>query len=258
MRPHNTPGFTLVEIAVVAPIVILIIGIFIGIAVALTGNALEARGTSIAIHEANAAIKQIKHDIRTSQNFLSANTIPLQSGQGRNGYTSNFTNSDGSTLILSQYAYTKAVSSKNRELVYLQNKPNPCDVPAVTSNDTLMYNVVYFIKTVDGKKTLWRRTILPNTYLSAGCNDPAQVPSCSEGATQTFCKATDVMVLDNIDEFSISYYKKPNEILKITTPTLQGSLDNAQTIEIKISTKNKLGGRIIDYSTAFRATKINT
>ena len=89
-------GFTLVEMAVIAPIVVLLIGAFIALIVNLTGNVMSARGKNVLVYDTQDALSRIEDDVKLSSTFLAVNNIDLSSTkQGYRDYPS--TGTTGST-----------------------------------------------------------------------------------------------------------------------------------------------------------------
>lgn len=209
-------GFTIVEVLVVAPITILAIGALIVMIVALTGDVLKTRGSNTMTFEVQDALSRIEQDIKQSGGFLAASNInPLMSPQGYDNATAPFTNvgTNGNMLILNAYATKDNPATNPAAIVFNKNQPNTCG-DSENENFPLMINIVYFVK----DESLWRRTIMPEQYLTMGCSAPWQQPSCAPGITGTMCQANDVRLVDGIaetnDSFNIEYY----ESTESTTP----------------------------------------
>src|SRR6476660_8290032 len=82
----KSAGFTLVEVLVISPIIILFIGSFIALLVNLTGESLVARERNLTVHDTQAALDQIQTDIGSATGFLAttASTPTLRAPQGVN------------------------------------------------------------------------------------------------------------------------------------------------------------------------------
>ena len=102
-RPHShthqkSRGFTLVEMLVVAPIVILFIGGMIYLLVNITGETLASRSEDALSFDLQQALNRVEDDVRRSDKFLAVNDIALTTtGQGygdttTTGSTTSFTN----------------------------------------------------------------------------------------------------------------------------------------------------------------------
>jgi type II secretory pathway pseudopilin PulG len=273
-RLKNTHGFTLVEVLVVIPIVILVIGVFIGMIVSMTGDVLATRSSNVMAFDIQDTLNRIEQDVRSSGSFLATNNIsPLSSPQGRYDDTSSFHNIYADTnispaLILNIYATTSNPSSSNIGLVYSYGRPNVCDSLQVNHNSKVMMNVVYFVK--DG--ALWRRTIAPSNYNTMSCVNgsldlPWQQPSCAPGQTGTMCVTEDIKLVDGVavDGFVVNYYSDPGS----STPNADAvdasktdderfaAMQTTNTISVTINGAKIVAGRDISQSGTVRASSPN-
>src|SRR5680860_246141 len=102
-------GFTLVEMLIVAPIIILVIGIFISAIINITGDVMSVRGVNSLSLSIQDALNRINQDVEASGGYLATNNITLTSGQGYDNGTSAFHNAStdaaiGNMLVLNTYA----------------------------------------------------------------------------------------------------------------------------------------------------------
>ena len=88
----QTGGFTLVEMLIIAPIVILVIGVFVSAIVNMTGEVLSVRGANALTYNVQNALNTIDADVKASGGYLATNNITLSTGQGYDGGTSIFQN----------------------------------------------------------------------------------------------------------------------------------------------------------------------
>lgn len=276
-KSHTNPnsfvlkqGFTLVEMLIVAPIVILIIGVFISAIVSMTGSVLTTRGSNNFASSIQGSLNRINQDIKSSNGYLATNSItPLSSGQGYDDDIMSFKNAEasGTKLILNSYATTGNPMASTQSYVYLNNQPNPCGDANINRNQPLMLNVVYFVK----NNTLWRRTIAPTNFDTIGCigattGAPWQQPSCAPTITGTMCKTQDVKLVDGIgtDGFSVVYYKSDGTILTAasldtnTDPPRQTALTTAASANITINATKTLAGRNISKTGTIRSAITNS
>jgi hypothetical protein len=264
-------GFTIVEVLIIAPIVILMIGIFISAIVSMTGEVLSSRGSNDMAYDVQNALDKIQQDVKLSGGFLSTNNVVLSTPQGYNNDTTNFDNASASTgdsLILNSYATINNPLDTDRTIMYMSGQPNACNSTQLNQNQPVMINIIYFVK--DG--TLWRRTVMPSNYLTVGCvsgsvGAPWQIPSCVPGYTNSFCKTQDERLVDGIETngFSVSYYSSPESTSANTTADDPSQLDSVRqsamqtttTVGVTISAAGKVSGRDISQSASARATSQN-
>lgn len=264
-RPNQ--GFTLVEIVIIAPIVILVIGAFITIVVSMTGEVLAARGTNVLAYNIQDALDRIEQDVKVSGAYLATNNITLSSPQGYNDDTTAFHNADatqGTELILNAYATTQNPVNSASGAIYTANQPNACGSTLINYNPTVMFNIIYFVK----NGTLWRRTVMPANYATMGCSVPWQQPSCAPTVSSAFCKTQDIRLVDGIGAggFNIGYY--PNAASTSADPVAGDATqsDSARftamsatsTIGVTITSSQTIAGRDISQTGVLRVTGPNS
>ena len=234
----NPGGFTIVEMVVVIPIVIIIIGTFVFALIRITGDIMTARASNVLAYSVQDALNTIEADAKISEGYLTTSMAPT-TPQGFDGNTAPFNNtSTNSPLILKSYATTGNPMSSVRSMVY-KSTPNSCSSAQKDQNSPLIINIVYFIK--NGKQ-LWRRILMPADYrdLTANCDTPWQKPSCPVGYSAPFCQATDMLLIDTS---------------KLVTMSLDTSAANI--IKTTITANSTAAGNEITYSGSIRATTAN-
>jgi type II secretory pathway pseudopilin PulG len=274
IRKH---GFTIVEMLIVAPIVILVIGVFVTAVVNMTGDVLATRSANALSYSIQDALNRIEQDVDLSGGYLATNNITLAPPQGYNGDAThpsdvtNFHNADatnGTMLILNTYATTSNPLTSTRSLVYASGRPNACGSTSINQNPPVMMNVIYFVK----NGTLWRRVVAPSFYATVGCiggsvGAPWQQPSCAPGASGTICKTQDMRLVDGIASggFSVSYYPSPSSTTANITASDSGSADGVRqtalqannTVGVTISAASTVAGRSISQSGTMRTVSPN-
>jgi hypothetical protein len=265
--PHQTSkGFTLVEVLVIAPIVILAIGTFIGLMVSLVGNVIVTRNSTSQTFDITSALDQMEQDVRLSTEFpVTTGTLP--SPQGRNNNftgTSAFTSSD--SLVLTTAATDRPPSDANRRILYYANQPNPCTDTNLTNSPNVVYNRIftvtniYFIK----DSALWKRTYVPtyntsisspdqNTLCTSSVYSPWPRNTCSPGYTASRCQTQDTKLVDNITSSSVKYFATSGS----TTDGGPGSAQTATTIEVSLTGQTKATGETVSTTMSRRMSKLN-
>lgn len=272
---HHSRGFTLVEMLVVAPIVILAIGGFLTVLVSLTGQVIASRAENVMTLELGDTARQIENDIRLSNGFVAENSVTLSTSnaQGFNDDDTAFTNiadTNGQSLILEMTATTGNPSDVATEQVYLINQPNACGDRY--RNDTLTYNIVYFVK----DSTLWRRTIMPDNYANTSttvCDTPWQQPSCAPTymdaqSGPVFCQTNDVALIRGVEpeDFTVEYYGSatttyPNPVAVSTTASASERNDNLallNTARVVVTATQLAAGRDVTSTMDVRTTRYET
>lgn len=203
-RKQETAGFTLVEILVIAPLIMLMLAGFIALMINMTGDLVASTGRSKLMYAAGNMYETMRADVERSILFPNQSFTP-NSPQGFNpsgGVDANGTSTPQFSgnqafptkwyfLILRQIATDKNPLDPTRQIIYKKNADGSC------STDPYLLDVVYFpttkvISTPAGPYNAnrwWRRVILDPT--STPCTTPWQKSTCAEGQTAPICKATD-------------------------------------------------------------------
>jgi type II secretory pathway pseudopilin PulG len=264
-------GFTLIEMLVIAPIVILAIGAFLTVIISMTGEVLASRSSNALAYNVQDAINRIDQDVKLSSGFLAQNNITLTAGeaQGYNNDATNFTNvggTSGTSLILNMLATDGNPLSSSSSLVYLADKPNACSSSQLKDNTPMTVNVVYFVK----DSTLWRRTIMPSNYAStsAYCSTPWQRPSCAPNYTASFCKTNDIKLVEGVSSsgFFLEYLGSAssttgNTVASDPTATVSArntALYSVPTVSVSVLASTSTAGRTIERSASLRSTRLET
>lgn len=266
-RPFSpSRGFTLVELLVVTPLVLLLIGSFIAVAVTLTGETLASRTQSSLLHSINDSLNRIRSEIRMSEGFLATNSFPVVSPQGSDEATEPFKNATttSNALILSVLAMTDEPKSALAQPINLLNEPlTSCSHPDITTNKRLSVNIVYFVR----DSTLWRRVVMPANYSSLGCGTPWRLPTCKPGyaTSATQCKANDERLIEGVtpDNFIVEYFSSSSAQTPLATASNGAANDAARASELESSTnarititaKQNAAGREIEESLSTRTNR---
>jgi competence protein ComGC len=251
----QSTGFTLIEMLVVAPIVILAIGGFISLMVNMVGDVIAARDETVMMYETQDSLSRIEDDVSLSTAFLSTSDM-LITPQGSDANftgTAAFTNTSN-TLILNAMVTDRNPLDPLRELIYYNGQPNPCDATKVF-NKVLYSKVIYFIKS----GSLWRRTAISPyntntpTDIQTVCATPWQQNSCSPGYVATRCKTNDIEIMKNVSSLNVAYYASANSSTDIG-PT---NAAVAKAIKVTVVGQKKSAGRDIATTQSVRATRLN-
>ncbi len=259
-------GFTLVEMMIIAPIVILSIGAFITLIINLTGEIMSSRGSNTVTYSIQNALNRIEEDIKLSSGFLEENSITFTGsnpqGRGSGASTTPFdaagNATTGPTLILNSLVTDGNPLSLDSRLIYMANQPNDCsNAEEYIKNRPMVMNIIYFVE----NDTLWRRTVMPQGYDTAsnycGTKQPWQRPSCANG--HSFCRTNDERLVDNVSAsgFSISYFNSASSSSPIA-PTNNTVLLPATTASVSITSNAVIAGRDIVGAGTVKASRLDT
>lgn len=280
MSQNKNRGFTIVEVLIIAPIIILALGAFIAVMVNMTAEVLKTQAENSLVQKTQDALNSIEQDIKLSGQFLAGNEItalvpqgyndatgPVNDGSSPNSFANVYPTGDpkGKMLILRTFTTDKNPIDSTRQPIYTDQPTGSCDQPTV--NKLFASNTIYFVK----NNTLWKRTIIqqgsgrPNLCLSSG-QSVWQQPSCSSTVSKgTYCKVNDTRLADNVSDFTIDYFTNPGDTTPIadavdsskTISQRNVALSGTSTARVTITTSTSIAGRTVGNSAAVRATKLN-
>lgn len=250
-------GFTLVEMLVIAPLVLIVIAGLVSAMVAMIGDSLVANSRVSTAYSLQDTLNQIEQDTRVTTNFMD-NFSYLSSPQGRNGSTGAFSYTSNEDLILTQQATTSSPYNTTRDLIYYADQPAACGSGDMSGNRALADRVIYFLNT--STKTLWRRTIVNPWNLNSThdgntvCGTPWQRDSCPQGSTisntpSSTCQSVDQKMLDNVTDFTPTFYDSSNNV--VTDPT------QAVNVKVSITVQQSVSGSSLTQTSVMRATRRN-
>lgn len=248
MQAKKSLGFTLIEILIISPIVILFIGGFIGLIVSLTGESLQLQASNVAAFTVQDALDDMEGSATQATNFLTT-TGTVQSPQGKNNATSAFTNTNGAdpdSLIMNSAATTKGPYDSTRAIIY--TGAGACD----PQNPVYTYKTVYFVNTADS--TLYKRTIMEPI---AACAAAYQRGSCTESimnaGNAAICKVSDEKLLTNVTGMDVQYFADGSSAVALSDT--DAAL--ATSISITLSFSKQVAGEPITYSGSARVSSLN-
>lgn len=278
--PHsNNSGFTLTELLVTISIMSLILVVFVAGLISMF--TVTAREKIVLENNLNmqAGMERLEQDIRYSVEFLPYVKSPFQDPYGQDGrgneWSLNGLDNDSSkrVLILKSYSTVGRSFSAKRDLVYINvdpsdPKPQSCSSSNRLLNPKLSYLTIYFIK--DGN--LYRRLVtdlktpICNLGKSHGTDNkigqkqtcPPDIPIASR---QALCKAQDEIVLRNVSEFNIDYYregsKNPIDGVYNNDSKNPDILFEAESANLSISVSRKFGGKDVTSNMKLKIAKVN-
>lgn len=249
-------GFTLVEILIIAPIVIIVISGFVALMITIVGDVLTSRDQANMSYEIQDGLDRIEQDIRLTTQFLvtSGTQVAPQGSDSNFTGTAAFTSTN--SLVMGGLATDKNPVDTTRKLIFYAKQPNDCGSQEVY-NRVFQTKIIYFIKS----GSLWRRTVLPDYNTSATVNDntvcaaPWQQNSCSPGySLATRCQTNDIEVTKNVKAFTVKYLSAAGS----STDLGAAQALSANAIEVQIDGEKTTAGRKIATSGTVRGTKLNS
>jgi hypothetical protein len=233
-------GFTLVEVLIMSPIIMVTVVLLMSYLFGQYGQ-LTQQGALINLQvEAQNIIFGMQDDLLFAKSFESDKNANLTDAyQPSGGWTHNTT---PPTLIISDLALTTNRRAANRSPVYINT--NGCSPQAVLeTNDELYNNTIYFVNS--GK--LFKRVLTAPSSLGV-CGNLYQKQTCPSANATPTCPP-DKMLSDKLNTFAITYYDTGNNV--VTSPEL------AERIKVDIQLKDKAFAEDIYANSSATLRKLN-
>jgi len=239
-KTSKTAGFTLIEILIIAPAIILIVTAFIALIITITGDVLRTRGNNELVYTTQDALSRIDQDVSRAVEFKTASYTPTSpQGQGDNAAAFDVSTQPTTYLVLRTVTTDKNPLAEDRQLIYTMSG-------STCSTTPYMMDTVYFTKVTNGVTSLWRRIIQGSTT-DAGTpctgTTPWQAPTCSPGFTNTtICKGDDTLILDYVTSLSVQYLAANGMPVANT-----GDLSTVRSASIGINVAKTIAGNSLTY-----------
>lgn len=252
----NLVGFTLVEVLVISPIIILFVGMFIALLVTLTGESLVVREKNSAIYDTQSALDDMQASVTQSTAFLST-TGTIQSPQGKNNSSgtafTDVTAGQPDALLLQLPATNKNPRDPTRTLIY--TGAGACN----SINPLHTYTVIYFVD--DDAQTsatndfaLYKRTVLST---ATPCTTVWQRGSCRStvinSGNASICMTSDDRLLGGATSIGleVKYYTGTGVARDNNAPT---ATDSSAVITVT----KQIAGEAVTHSASMRAASLNS
>ena len=238
-RPQRQSGFTLVELLIMAPIMIVTIVLLMSYMFNQFGQ-LTQQGAQINLQvDAQAITFSMQDDIFFASNFAkNINANLADSYQPSGGWTYNTT---PQTLIISTLALTHSHRAAEREPVYINTEG--CDEADLLNNAELYNNIIYFVSGTN----LYKRILSAPASMST-CGTSHQKQSCPEANASSTCPP-DRLLTDKLESFTVSYLDTNNTV--VSDP------ETAERVKIDIQLKDRAFAEDIYSTSSVTYRKLN-
>lgn len=236
----NNFGFTLIEILVITPVVMITVILTMGYLFNQYGE-LTQQGAQINLKtQAQSISFSMQDDVFFATNFVSDKNANLSDTYAPPGGW--YSNTNPPTLILSTTALTQSRRNATRNPVYINTLGcSPEDVKI--QNDELQNNIIYFVSGT----TLFKRILTAPVAMST-CGTSYVKQNCPAANATTSCPA-DIVMTDKINTFSVTYYDVNNTVT--TTPEL------AEKVKVDMQLKDKAYAEDIYATSSITLKKLN-
>ncbi len=221
MIKNRDLGFTLVELLVVAPVMILTIIVMMTYLFNQYGQ-LTQEGASLRLTtDSQLLTLSIQDDVFFASSFDSSSNPILDDPHEPSGGWNYDT--DPETLIISLPALTKNNRDPEREPVYIDTVG--CEAENIEQNSVLYNNVILFAEGTN----LYKRTLSAPSNM-ATCGTSYEKQTCPEAeATETCPK--DILLTDKLNAFDVEYFDSNNQA--VTNP------EQATRVKVSVELKDR-------------------
>jgi type II secretory pathway pseudopilin PulG len=261
-------GFTLVEVAVVVPMIILVIVGILALLITLVGSNVQQSTRSALVNNTRVALTSIEKDVDASSTFL-ADTLPSATFKDFNepglsgSYKTNGSLASGAasanlnTLFIQGYnQIADPADTTGTKIIGAFKGTPPCSgINFAQTANIVPVAVLYFVT----NSTLYRRTIIDRTNPTT-CGPLLIKQSCPTGsdANTPSCLVKDTALLNNVSQFKIDYYLNAADTTPlnayVATPT--PPIDQAKAIVATITSFTNSAGNRVSHSASLRMTRI--
>lgn len=237
---RRAKGFTLVELLVISPIIMVVV---LGIVTFLFnqyGNLVQQNGQLNLQVSVQNILFILQDDIWYANSFTSDINDNLSDSHAPSGGWKY--NTTPQTLIISTPALTKNHRDPARAPVYLNE--STCTPPDGNGVNSALYDsVIYFVNGTN----LYKRILTAPASLPI-CATPFNKQTCPLSDATSDCPA-DKLLSDQLSTFTVTYYDTGNSV--VTTP------DTAESVKVDITLADKAYAQNISATSSLRLRKIN-
>lgn len=275
-KTRNENGFTLVEVAVVVPmIIIIVVGILSMLILLVTSNVIQGTRSEV-VSKTRAALATVEKDVNNSNSFFPS-TLPSATfkdfnepglsgtyktwGTGDPGSSSGHyvTNSCTALYCLNTLfikGYNQIIDPvDNTKVIPAFIGPPPCSAATAKLDNVSPVAILYFVDA----GTLYRRTIVDRTNPTLCGTGPLMRQSCPSGSDSNTpaCAVKDTVILDNVSQFKVDYLLNPsdttpmNAYASVPSPTI----DQAKAIIVTVIVNETAASGGIRYTNSLRMSR---
>lgn len=238
---NNQHGFTLVEVAIVTPFMILLALSIIAVLVTLVTSTVGPNAKSMLMQQQEKAFDSIESDINNSSTLLTS--LPANFSDSA---STDYSDPPVGTTVLRIQTYDQIANtsdSTGTRVMPAFKGASPCaNTTALDGSNINSIVVIYYVK----DNTLYRRTLTDTTNPTT-CGVKLAKQSCLSG-----CASEDIALVraDSLEKFEVTYY---STVSGDTTTTASSAKSALVTIESNL----EAAGETQSYTASFRSARLN-
>ena len=243
MSINNQRGFTLVEIAVIAPMMILIALAIVAVLVTLVSSTVAPNAKGLLMQQQERAFDAIENDINNSSALISS--LPANFSDS---VASDYASPPTGTIVLRIQGYDQIQNPNDttgtKVIPAFKDTAACSNITDLNATNIAPVVVIYFVR----NNTLYRRTLIEDVASSTCGTKLAKETGCSSGSC-----TPDIQLVqgDSIKTFSVTYYTTITGNVTTSDPTA------AKSAKITITSTLDAGGDTIEYTANIRAARLN-
>ena len=246
-RRKQEEGFTLVELLVVLPIMVLSLAVLATYLITLYGKLLEQNGQLELGINAQQALFTARDDLFFANRFAGSNQTDTTDPYAPGG---DWSAVPDKALIVYEHAYTANRQIAGRSLVYKANTPYACGSANIADNQYATNTVIYFLS---GDK-IYRRVLIPDQ--SDNCSTTFRKQTCPAANASASCPA-DTVIAENVQTYTLTYYDRFGALLTDTKLTNNpDAFIQAQRAEINLTLRKSVNAEFITANAKINIKKL--
>lgn len=269
-QESKSAGFTLIEIGIIVPILIVTVLVLFDALFAMIRSSDVEAGKIDMTYDKQIAVNNIESDVILSSLFLpsldtglTTDPYPPTSNGGAWSYLGD--SSTSRVLIARIYSTTLNPLDVNRQPVFIGNPAGvECNATNIYFNNVQQYNAVYFVK----NGNLFRRRIIdkttlvcdPGQYQKFSCPSQDDLDAQGLGARSSTCQADDELLATNVTDFTVQYYGSKTSTTPLDVYAVAADpnlVSTAADAELTITMTRKVSGDTITSTSTLRMSKLN-
>mgnify|MGYP001407092577 CR=1 FL=1 len=266
----KSAGFTLVEIGIIVPILIVTVLILFDALFAMIRASSVERGKIDLAYDAQNAITNIESDAVLASMYLPAvdtgiTADPYKPSSNGGSWSYLGDSAASRVLIVRLFSTTANPLSSDRQPAFIGNPAGAeCNATNIYFNDVQQYNAIYFLK----NGNLYRRKVIdkttslcnPGQYQKFSCPSQEDLTAQGLGTRNATCQADDELLASNVTNFTVQYYgsKLGNTPLDVYAGGADPNLvTTAADAEISMTLSRTVSGETISKTSSLRMSKLN-
>lgn len=249
IRRNKQEGFTLVELLVITPIIILAVAGTVALLINLVAENAITNAENAASAEVQNALNEIQNSLSSSSTLLTRDSDLNASDASKSDYPAGPASSE--KPFAGAYIIGKTHDQVADGPAFIANDPNDCSSPDKVKNSIRPTNTIYFAQDTTSSKTDLKRRVITATS-PAICGASIIRQSCKITSPPSGC-AEDAILAKDVVRFQPRYYTSSGSEINDLS-----NLSNATAVSIELIIKRSVAGKDVVFKGYNRFSLLNT